>query len=94
MLQHIAVPEELQGTLAGICFKYLAAKESVAIRVFSMTVLANLAQQQPDLRNELCLLLEDQLPYASPAFTVRANKLLPKLKKTANLFVRFAGERD
>ncbi|GEO03764.1 hypothetical protein AAE02nite_14280 [Adhaeribacter aerolatus] len=85
VLQNIPIPEELQGILANICFEYLITNEPVAIKVFAMTVLANLAQAQPDLKNELRLLLEDQLPYASPAFVSRASKLLLVLKKTPSV---------
>ncbi|MGV3589596.1 MAG: hypothetical protein ACO1OF_21495 [Adhaeribacter sp.] len=92
VLQNILIPEALQGLLADICFKYLTTDEPVAIKVFAMTVLANLAQQEPDLKNELRLLIEDQLPYASPAFMARANKLLPKLRQNTQPTVRFASK--
>jgi len=44
-----------------------------------MTVLHQLIQTIPDLKKELKIILEDQLPYASPAFTVRARKILKQL---------------
>jgi hypothetical protein len=52
---------------------------AVAIRVFSMTVLANVIEDQPDMRRELKLILEDQLPYGSSAFKSRGNKVLKKI---------------
>ncbi|MDB5263760.1 MAG: hypothetical protein JWQ14_3043, partial [Adhaeribacter sp.] len=79
VLQYVTIPEPLQGELANCCFALLAAAEPVAIKVFAMTVLANLTQQEPDLKNELHLVLEVQLPHASPAFIARARRLMPEL---------------
>lgn len=80
VLQYLEIPENLQGRLADICFNYLAGKEPVAIKVFAMTVLLNLSKQEPALKNELRILIEDQLPYSSPAFVARGHKTLRSLK--------------
>ncbi|GHN02752.1 hypothetical protein WSM22_42410 [Cytophagales bacterium WSM2-2] len=55
-------------------------KEPVAVRVFSMTVLGNLAVKVPELRNELIPLIEDQMPYVSAGFVSRGRKVLKQLK--------------
>jgi len=82
MLQFARIPKPHQGAVADLCFGYLAdTNEPVAIRVFSMTVLANLAMQEPDLKNEIIPLIEEQLPFASAAFQSRGVKLLKRLKK-------------
>src|SRR5205085_2212201 len=45
ILQHMDVPEELHGDVMNTCFDFVAdPKESVAVRAFSMTVLANLSK--------------------------------------------------
>ena len=63
-----------------ICFSFLQnPKEPIAVRVFSMTVLAQIAKKQPGLKKELTLMIEDQLPYAGPAFRSRARKVLWEL---------------
>jgi hypothetical protein len=81
LLQFIDVPMKHQGTVADLCFKFFGdTKESVAIRVFAMTVLANLAKQIPELKNELIPIIEDQLPFGSAAFVSRGQKVLKKLK--------------
>lgn len=81
MLQFVQIPRVHQGAVADLCFGYLTdAAEPVAIRVFSMTVLANLAAHEPDLKNEIVPLIETQLPYASAAFRSRGLKLLKRLK--------------
>lgn len=81
VLQETAIPEELQGKLADICFTFLASAEPVAVKVFAMTVLANLAKKEPDLKNELMILIQDQLPYASAGFVSRGRKVLLELEK-------------
>jgi hypothetical protein len=81
LLQFIEIPKRHQGRVADICFRYLQdTREPVAIRVFSMTVLASIARHNPDLRQELAILIEDQLPYGSPAFTSRGRKVLREMR--------------
>jgi len=80
LLQYVNIPQKLQGFAADICFHYLLdPKEPVAVRVFSMTVLANIATDKPDLKRELHLVLEDQLPYGSAGFISRARKTMKQL---------------
>lgn len=82
LLQFIEVPRRLQGRAAAICFAFLSnKKEPVAVRVFSMTVLANMARQIPELKNELIPLIEDQMPYGTAGFISRGRRVLKELKK-------------
>lgn len=77
LLQFINVPKRLQGKVIDTCFTFLTdRKETVAVKVFSMAVLAKLVKGSPEMKNELKAIIEDQLPYASPAFRSRARKLL------------------
>lgn len=80
LLQFIDIPKKLQGKVAEICFQFLAdKKETVAVQVFSMSVLANLAKGEPAMANEIKILIEDLLPYATAGFRSRANKVLKEL---------------
>lgn len=82
LLQFIELPKKHQGTIAEICFDFLQnPKEPVAIRVFSMTVIARLAETNPELGRELRVIIEDGLPYGSAAFRSRGAKVLKALKK-------------
>jgi hypothetical protein len=82
LLQFIDIPKSLQGVAADIGFKLLSDnKEPIAVKVFSISVLKDIALVQPELKNELIPLIEQQLPYAKPAFTSRARKVLKELKK-------------
>jgi hypothetical protein len=77
ILQFIDIPKNLQGLTAEICFQFLMdAKEPVAVKVFSMTVLSNLCKTNTELKNELRLVIEDQLTNASAGFKARARKVL------------------
>ena len=83
LLQFINIPEKYQGQVADLCFRFLAdMKETIAVRVFSMTVLANLAREAPAISNEIKILIEDQLPYATAGFRSRARKVLKQLSSS------------
>lgn len=85
LLQDIEAPEEYMGTLADVCFDYLAnPKEAVAIKVFSMSVLHNITKHYPDMKNELKMLIEGQLDTESAAFRSRGSKILKALDKLPN----------
>ncbi len=82
LLQFIQVPERLHEEVVNICFEYLQDnKEAIAVRVFSMTVLANIAESTPDLKRELLLILEDILPYGSAGLRSRARKTIRQLTR-------------
>jgi hypothetical protein len=81
LLQFISIPKTQQGKVADIAFQYLQdPKEPVSIKVFSMTVLANLCGEFPELKNELIPILESQLPLGSAGYRSRASKILKALK--------------
>ena len=76
LLQFTDIPKKEHGRVADICFRYLADPGTpVAIRVFSMTVLSSLSEVYPEIKNELKLIIEEQLPYATPAFKSRLKQI-------------------
>ncbi len=80
ILQNIEVPENLAGKVATVCFDFLSShEETVAVRCFSMTVLAGIANKEPDLKNEIRLLIEQQMPWGSAGFKARGRKILKNL---------------
>jgi hypothetical protein len=82
LLQFIDIPTRLQGQVVDVCFEYLQnKKEPIAVRCSAMTVLANLSQENRDLKHELRLIIEDNLPLTTPAFTSRALKVLKAIKE-------------
>jgi hypothetical protein len=50
--------------------------EATAIKAFSITVLQRLARLYPEIINEIKLVIEERWDYETPAFKVRARKLL------------------
>lgn len=81
LLQNQNVPEEYQGLLVEKCFDYLlSAKETIAVKAFSMTILHNLTKVYPELRSELKLAIEDVLPHASAGVLNRGKKILAQLQ--------------
>jgi hypothetical protein len=82
MLQFATIPKRHQGKVADVAFKFLSDNsQPVAIRVFAMTVLANIAMEEPGLKDELKIVIEDGLPYGSAAYVSRAKKTLKQLSR-------------
>lgn len=79
-LQFVKVPSRYQGRIADTCFTLLTGKEPIAVKVFAMTVLANLAAENHELKNEIIPIIESQLPFGSAGFISRAQKVLKQLK--------------
>lgn len=81
-LQFATIPKRYQGRVVELCVGILEdKKETIATRVFAMSVLANLVQENPALKDEVILLIEDGIPYASPAYISRSKKILKQLHK-------------
>lgn len=82
VLQYIDIPRVHQGRVADLCFSFLQdPKIPIAVKAFSITVLAHIAEQEPDLKHELSLVIEQMLPYSSAGIQSRARKVLKQLSK-------------
>ena len=80
LMQHIELPEKYHGEIMDTCFMYLESPaEPLAVKVFSMAVLGNLAKKYPEIKAELKLLIEDQLPLQTVGFKSRGRKILKML---------------
>lgn len=86
MLQKQAIPESHQGKLVNHCFNYiLDAKETVAVKVFSMTILTHICNSYPELSSEVSLVIHDLLQNnPTPGIRSRGKKLLKQLSKISN----------
>ena len=77
LLQHIDIPKKIHGEVMDLCFHYVSSpSEPVAIKAFSLTILQNLSQEYPEIKNELKLIIEDRWPHETAAFRSRAKKFL------------------
>lgn len=82
LMQNLEIPEKYQGEIMDICFTYLQSPaEATAVKVFSMAVLGNLAKKYPEIKSELKLMIEDQLPGQTAGFKNRGKKVLNQLEK-------------
>ena len=82
ILQDTEIPEKLSGRVTDYCFSYMRSlTEPIAVRVFAMTILANMCSTYPELKQELIPLIEDMLPYGSAGMKNRGSKLLVKLRR-------------
>ena len=82
ILQDADIPRRIAGKIATVCFEMLgSAKEPIAVKVFSMTVLANIARGEPDLKREICIVIEQQMPTGSAGFRARGRKILKQLER-------------
>jgi hypothetical protein len=77
LFQFVEIPKRYQGRVFEACYNLLAdPAETVAVRVFSMTVAAKLAENEPELLNELRLLAAKYPQAATAGFRSRARRVL------------------
>lgn len=81
VLQNFHIPKALQGLAVKQCMRLVEGNEPIAIKVFSITLLGNIAKEHPELKHELKILIETQIPYASAGFLSRATKILKSLEE-------------
>lgn len=77
LLQHVEIPKRYHGQIMSVCFDFIADVETAAaIKAFSLTILENLSNLYPDIRPELKLIIEERWEHETPAFKVRARRIL------------------
>jgi hypothetical protein len=77
LLQHVEIPRRLAGKVYAHCVDLIDdADEPVAVRAFALTVAARIAKSEPDLMNELRLIVRKHLPHTTAAFQKRAREIL------------------
>jgi len=70
------------GRLTNQCFNWLVASSTpIAVKVHAMQLLYRVALLEPDFKNELKLIIEEQLPHGSAGFKSRGKKILKLLEK-------------
>ena len=77
LLQYIEIPKRLVGRVYAHCVDLIDdAYQPVAVRAFALTVAARIAKSEPDLLNELRLIVSKHLPHTTVAFQKRAREIL------------------
>ncbi len=78
--QVMNLPQDLEGPIYDKCFEYFADPQyAVAIRVFAMTVCANIAMRHPSLAQEIIPIIEDNWDHGTAAWRSRGKKELKRL---------------
>lgn len=77
LLQKVEIPKKWQGEIMNSCFQFIEnPKEAIAIKIFSLTVLGNLAKDYPEILPELRVVIETRWDTETPGFRSRAKKIL------------------
>jgi hypothetical protein len=73
LLQFVEIPKKFHAKTYSLCVELVDnPNEPVAVRVFAMTVAARIAKSEPELMNELRLIVRQHLPHSTAAFQKRA----------------------
>ena len=76
-LDKIKLEADDLGLAADISFRLLNnTSETVAVRVFAMSILSKICIEEPELAMELITMLEYHVPHESAGFRSRANKII------------------
>ncbi len=75
------IPEEYAGFILDFCITMIESpKEPVAVKANCMTIVFNLLPKYPDLKKEVCALIENQIPNNSVGFESRYKVLRKKIR--------------
>ncbi len=75
------LPKNISGEFINSCFDYLITSSTpVAVRVYAMQILFNFSQIEPDIKNELALIIEEHMNEGTAAFKSRGKRILKKLR--------------
>ncbi len=82
LLTRYQIPEEEQGLLIDLCFRYLVSElYPVAVKAHAMQIIYNHVLIYPELKNELITVIEDQAANNSVGFRARGNILIKQMEK-------------
>ena len=76
------LPDEISGNFINHCFDLLVSNATaVAVKVHAMQVLYNFSLREPDIQNELVLILTEQMENGTAGFCSRGRKILKAIAK-------------
>jgi len=82
MLVRHEIPDEEQGLLVDLCFRYLVSDlYPVAVKAHAMQIIYQHVLLYPELKDELITILQDQIENNSVGFKSRAVKLIKAMEK-------------
>lgn len=75
------LPSNISGEFINHCFDLLISSISaIAIKVYAMQVLYNFSLQEPDLQNELTLIIEEGMENGTAGYCSRGRKILKAMR--------------
>ncbi|WP_461629357.1 hypothetical protein [Labilibaculum euxinus] len=76
------LPSNISGDFINYCFDTLISSTSaIAIKVYAMQILYNFSLQEPDIQNELALVIEEQMINGSAGYCSRARRILKAINQ-------------
>jgi len=82
LLETAHIPEKYKGIVINACEQCLKnSQDPVANKVYTMSTFYNICKDLQELRYELSILIQDQMPFAKKGFVSRGNKILKILSK-------------
>ena len=82
MLCRHEIPEEQQGLLIDLCFRYMVSElYPVAVKVHAMQIIYGHTLIYPELKEELQTVIEDQMENNSVGFSSRGRRILRQMEK-------------
>lgn len=80
LLQYAAIPKRFHGRVMSACFEFVSTHDTpAAVKAFSLTILEQLAEEYPEIKPELKVIIEERWDHETAAFRSRARKILKKL---------------
>jgi hypothetical protein len=85
ILENVIIPEEFHGEVMDACFGFIQDRKSpIAVKAFSLSILFNLSKIYPEIRNELGIIIEENMEFETAAYRSRGAKILAFFKRTGN----------
>lgn len=82
ILQNAKIPKKFHAKVLNKCFEYLQdPNETIAVRCFSMTTLANMAKLYPEICSEVTGSIEAMMKNSGPGLKARSRMILEQLAK-------------
>lgn len=83
ILRKVAVPDEHSGLIYQLCFDwFMDPKQAIAVRVYSLYVMANIAENHPDLAEEILKCIDQMQEGITPAIYVTYRNVKKQLEKS------------
>lgn len=80
ILESLVIPEEFHAAVLSACFDFIQRRNTpIAIKAFSLTILFNLSKLYPEIKNELKMIIRQNMDFETAAFQSRGKKILSKI---------------